>query len=532
MIELNKKLKEFGIQIKETTSDRANEILTMPAVKFVVDLHGMYNQVRKDLLQRRKDRQENFNNGTLPNFLEDTWHIRNSDWKTAKIPDDMSERKVEITGPPDRKMVINALNSGASCFMADFEDSCSPTWNNIIDGQVNLKDAVNRTIELKTEKKHYKLNDKTAKLMVRPRGWHLDEKHILVDGKPISASIFDFAMFMYHNGQTLFKRGETPAFYLPKLESHLEARLWNEIISMAQALLGIPRGTVRATVLIETLPAAFEMDEILWELKEHSGGLNVGRWDYIASFIKTLLYNKDFILPNKSLLGMTAPFMDYYSKLVSKTCHKRGIHAIGGMAAQIPDKSDEEKNKIAFEKVSEDKLREVKENKLDGCWCAHPGMVPVLRKVFDENIEGPNQISEILDIVIDQNNLLDIPKDLPITLDELKDNIRLFLEYEYNWIFNHKGAVGLRNKSGDLLMDDLATALIAFTQIKQWIYNCIEIEEKNLTHSFMLGFTDSIMLNLINKGYESDKLIKIRELLFDAIEADSGFIADLGYDYL
>src|SRR5438105_4863607 len=368
------------------------EILTSEAVKFLHALHARFESKRVDLLNERTRRQAEFDQGELPRFLQATAAIRESKWTVAPIPADLLDRRVEITGPTDRKMVINALNSGANVFMADFEDSNSPTWNNCIEGQVNIRDANLRTIEYRSpEGKDYRLVPNPAVLFVRPRGWHLVEKHFTVSGVPISASLFDFGLYLFHNFQTLLKSGTAPYFYLPKMESHLEARLWNDVFIFAQEYVRIPKGTIRATVLIETIPAAFEMDEILYELRDHSAGLNCGRWDYIFSFIKKFRNRPDFVLPERGGVTMEQPFLRSYVELLIHTCHKRGIHAMGGMAVQIPIRDNPDANEQAMERVRQDKLREARAGH-DGTWVAHPGLVAVAQAIFDEHVKRPNQL--------------------------------------------------------------------------------------------------------------------------------------------
>ncbi|MGD9953831.1 MAG: malate synthase A, partial [Burkholderiales bacterium] len=372
-----------GVSIAGRMTPEFAQILTPEALAFVAALHRQFEPRRRELMARRAARQKEFDSGKLPDFLAETRQIRESAWTIAPQPKDMLDRRVEITGPTDRKMVINALNSGASTFMADFEDANCPTWFNMIDGQVNLRDAVRRTITFEQGGKRYALNDKTAVLIPRPRGWHLVEKHVTVDGAPVAGGILDFGLLFFHNAKELLARGSGPYYYLPKMESHLEARLWNDIFRAAQDALGVPQGSIKATVLIETVLAAFEMDEILWELKEHSAGLNIGRWDYIFSCIKKFRSNKDFCLADRAQVTMTAPFLRAYALLLVKTCHQRGAPAMGGMAAQIPIKNDPQANEAALEKVRLDKLREVTDG-CDGTWVAHPGLVPVAKAVFDE----------------------------------------------------------------------------------------------------------------------------------------------------
>jgi malate synthase len=399
----------------------------------------------------------------MPEFLAETAPVRAAEWTVAPIPSDLLDRRVEITGPVDRKMIINALNSGASVFMADFEDSNSPTWQNNLDGQINLRDTVQGTITYASpEGKKYELAERLATLMVRPRGWHLDEKHLRVGGRPISASLFDFGLFFFHNAKALIAKGTGPYFYLPKLESHLEARLWNDVFNFAQDELGIPRGTIRATVLIETILAAFEMDEILYELREHSAGLNCGRWDYIFSFIKKFRNRPDFVLPNRAMVTMDRHFLNSYVLLLIETCHRRGIHAMGGMAAQIPIKNDPAANETALEKVRQDKLREVRAGH-DGTWVAHPGLVPIAKEVFDAHMKTPNQISRRLgDVQITDADLLKVPAG-EITEAGLRWNIDVGLQYLAAWLKGN-GCVPIYN-----LMEDAATCEICRAQVWQWV---------------------------------------------------------------
>ncbi|MSQ69878.1 MAG: malate synthase A [Betaproteobacteria bacterium] len=438
-------------------------ILSERAVAFLVGLHRAFEPRRQELLARRAARQKEFDAGKLPDFLPETAAIRNTDWTIAPQPKDMLDRRVEITGPTDRKMVINALNCGASTFMADFEDANCPTWHNVIDGQVNLRDAVRRTINFEQNGRQYKLNETVAVLIPRPRGWHLDEKHVMVDGKPVSASLFDFGLYFFHNARELLARGTGPYCYLPKMESHLEARLWNDVFKYSQDALGIPAGTIKATVLIETILAAFEMDEILWELKDHSAGLNIGRWDYIFSCIKKFRSNRDFCLADRSQVTMTAPFLRAYALSLVKTCHRRGAPAMGGMAAQIPIKNDAVANAAALEKVRQDKLREVTDG-CDGTWVAHPGLVPIAREVFDRHMPGPNQYDKQLpDVRVTARDLLNFQPEKPITEAGLRNNISVGIQYLGAWLAGN-GCVPVFN-----LMEDAATAEIFRSQIWQWI---------------------------------------------------------------
>jgi len=451
------------VQITRPRSEVQAQILTEQAVRFLAQLARRFEESRQQLLWRRRDRQQEIDAGRMPDFLAETAPIRAANWTVAPIPRDLLDRRVEITGPVDRKMIINALNSGASVFMADFEDSNSPTWQNNLDGQVNLRDAINGTIcYLSPEGKRYELAEKTATLMVRPRGWHLEEKHFLVGSKPISGSLFDFGLFFFHNAKALIAKGTGPYFYLPKLESRLEARLWNEVFNFAQDELGIPRGTIRATVLIETILAAFEMDEILYELRDHSAGLNCGRWDYIFSFIKKFRNRPNFVLPNRAQVTMDRHFLNSYVLLLIETCHRRSIHAMGGMAAQIPIKNDPAANKAALEKVRQDKLREVRAGH-DGTWVAHPGLVPVAKEVFDAYMKTPNQISRKLsEAQITSADLVTVP-DGDITEAGLRWNIDVGLQYLAAWLKGN-GCVPIYN-----LMEDAATCEICRTQVWQWV---------------------------------------------------------------
>ena len=439
------------------------DILNSEAQAFLSKLSARFEGRRQELLARRKVVQLKLDGNWRPDFLPETESVRQGNWKVAAIPHDLVDRRVEITGPVDRKMIINALNSGASVFMADFEDSNSPTWSNNIDGQQNLRDAILGTIQyVSPEGKRYELGAKLATLVVRPRGWHLDEKHYRIDGRPISGSLFDFGLFFFHNAKALIDKGTGPYFYLPKLESHLEARLWNDVFCFAQDELGIPRGTIRATVLIETILAAFEMDEILYELREHSSGLNCGRWDYIFSFIKKFSAHPEFVLPDRSLVTMEAHFLSSYVELLIQTCHRRGIHAMGGMAAQIPIRNDAAANEEALEKVRRDKLREVRAGH-DGTWVAHPGLVPIAKQIFDQYMPEPNQIAKPrIDRTITAKDLLEVPTG-EITEKGLRWNIDVGLQYLASWL-GGSGCVPIYN-----LMEDAATAEICRAQVWQWV---------------------------------------------------------------
>jgi len=452
-----------GVEIRAKPLPGQEQVLTTAALDFIAKLQRVFDSRRQDLLMRRARRQREFDAGRMPEFLSETVEIRASQWRIAAQPADLLDRRVEITGPTDRKMVINALNSGASTFMADFEDANCPTWANMIEGQINLRDAVRRTIGFEQAGKVYRLNDRTAVLIPRPRGWHLDEKHLWIDGRPVSGAIFDFALYFFHNARELVARGTGPYFYLPKMESHLEARLWNDIFKQAQNELGVPPGTIKATALIETVVAAFEMDEILWELREHSAGLNIGRWDYIFSCIKKFRANREFCLADRSRVTMTSPFMRAYALLLVKTCHRRGAPAMGGMAAQIPIKNDPVANEAALERVREDKLREVTDG-CDGTWVAHPGLVPVAREVFDQHMPQPNQYGKQRpDVNFGARDLLSFQPEAPITENGLRNNISVGIQYLGAWLAGN-GCVPVFN-----LMEDAATAEISRSQIWQWI---------------------------------------------------------------
>src|SRR5436305_5366845 len=459
-----------GIDIRGAKVPHIDDVLTPEAANFVAMLEREFGGRRRELLAKREERKKRLDAGELPDFLPETREIRESDWTVAPIPRDLVDRRVEITGPVDRKMIINALNSGASVFMADFEDANAPTWANNIDGQYNLRDAVRRTISFSSGAKEYRLNDVTATLLVRPRGWHLVEEHFHVDGKPVSASIFDFALYFFHNAKELLRRGTGPYFYLPKMESHLEARLWNEVFVRAQRELGIPNGSIRATVLIETILAAFEMHEILYELREHSAGLNCGRWDYIFSFIKKFRSRRDFITPDRIQITMDKAFLAAYVDLLIRTCHRRGIHAMGGMAAQIPIKSDPAANDAAMAKVEADKQREVRAGH-DGTWVAHPGLVPIAKRIFDAQMPGPHQIDKKRDDVrVTAKDLLRIPEGT-ITEKGVRQNVNVGILYLEAW-FGALGCVPLYN-----LMEDAATAEISRTQLWQWIHHGARLDD-------------------------------------------------------
>jgi len=462
---MNRTIDIEGIEVSGSITDDFSQILSPEALSFVGALAREFESRRKELLERRKTVQAEIDNGKMPDFLPETREIRESEWKIAPVPADLKDRRVEITGPVDRKMIINALNSGASTYMADFEDSHSPTWSGTLQGQINLRDAVNGTIDFESAAgKQYRLGDKIATLLVRPRGWHLVEKHLSVDGQPISASIFDFGLFFFHNAANLVAKGSGPYFYLPKMESHLEARLWNDIFIRAQDLLDIPAGTIKATVLIETIMAAFEMDEILYALKDHMAGLNCGRWDYIFSFIKRFKNIPAYLFPDRAQITMTRHCMHSYSLLAIKTCHRRGAHAIGGMAAQIPIKKDPEANALALKRVRADKNREATDGH-DGTWVAHPGLVQLAREEFDKVMPAPNQIENLReDVGVTADDLLKLPTGT-ITEEGVRTNIDVGIQYMAEWLLGN-GCVPIYN-----LMEDAATAEISRTQLWHWVHH-------------------------------------------------------------
>jgi malate synthase len=520
-----------GVEIKGPLTPAYKKILTPEALKFVAKLVRKHGPTRDKLLAYRDERQAAIDAGKLPGFLKETRKIRDGKWKVAPIPADLQDRRVEITGPVDRKMIINALNSGAKCFMADFEDSASPTWELMMQGQVNLADAVRRKISFTNEAgKEYKLNKQIATLIVRPRGWHLEERHILIDGRPAPGGIVDFALYFFHNAQELLKRGSGPYFYLPKMQSHLEARLWNSIFKDAQDELKIPQKTIKATVLIETLWAAFEMDEILYELRNHIVALNCGRWDYIFSCIKTLREHKDWIVPDRLQVTMDKHFLDSYSKLLCETCHKRGAFAMGGMAAFIPTK-DPAKNEEIFAKVAADKLREVK-NGHDGTWVAHPGLVPVAMKVFDTHMPTPNQVHKQFNYGIKAADLLKKPEG-QITEAGLRNNINVGVQYTEAWI-NGNGCVPLHN-----LMEDAATAEISRTQVWQWQHYGTKLADgRTVTPALILQILDEelagIRKQMGDARYYASRMIEAAGLMARMSTAPSceDFLTLPGYRYL
>lgn len=494
-------------------------LLTPEAEQFLRFLHHSFQTTRLNILEQRNLRQQQIHTGEWPRFRPETESIRQSDWQVAPIPADLQRRRVEITGPVDRRMIINALNSGADVFMADFEDANAPTWSNCLEGQMNLHDAIRGTISYTSPQgKAYQLNEKIAVLKVRPRGWHLEEKHFLVDGEPISASLFDFGLYFFHNAQELISRGSGPYFYLPKLESHEEAKLWNDVFVAAQTYLDIPIGTIKATVLIETILAAFEMDEILYVLRDHMAGLNAGRWDYIFSVIKKFHRFADFILPDRAEVTMRVPFMRAYTKLLVKTCHQRGAHAIGGMAAFIPNRRDERINQMAFDKVTADKELEAATG-FDGTWVAHPDLVPIARLPFDRIIgEAPHQKNRMLeDVSITATDLLDVRMDhAHVTEAGLRMNLNVGILYIASWL-RGVGAAAIHN-----LMEDAATAEISRAQVWQWIHHSVRTQEGRLVDR---AYVELILEDEISKikatvgeeGFVSDQYAEAETLFRDLI---------------
>lgn len=503
-----------GIEITASLTPEYRKTLTPEALLFVASLERQFRGTRDSLLAKRAERQKHIDAGVLPTFLSETVHIRESDWKVAPIPQDLLDRRVEITGPVERKMIINALNSGARVFMADFEDALSPSWDNVVGGQINLRDAVDETIEyISPEGKVYRPSEKTAVLMVRPRGWHLDEKHILIDARPATAALVDFGLYFFHNADRLIGKEKGVYFYLPKLQSHLEARLWNEVFTEAQKKMNVPHGTIRATVLIEHILAAFEMDEILYELKDHSAGLNCGRWDYIFSFIKTFRNHPNFVLPDRSLVTMTTDFMKAYVDLLIQTCHRRGIHAMGGMAAQIPVK-DPTANEEAMAKVAADKWREVRAGH-DGTWVAHPGLIPLATEIFDEEMPTPNQIHvRREEVKVTSNDLLNVPRGT-ITEKGLRTNVGVGLLYLMSWIRN-SGCVPINN-----LMEDTATAEICRTQIWQWIRHGARLDDgRRVDQKLFRQILSQEVDNIKSEGEEPAKLEGVAILLESLVTSE------------
>jgi malate synthase len=505
-----------GVEITGPLRPGYGRILTPEALAFIADLERTFGPERRRLLARRAELQHKLDQGWRPDFLPETRKVRDSDWTVAPIPKDLLDRRVEITGPVDRKMVINALNCGANVYMADFEDASTPTWDNLIEGQMNLIDAVRRSISFDdpASRKHYELNPKIATLLVRPRGWHLPEAHVLVDGQPMSGALFDFGLYFFHNAKELKQRGSGPYFYLPKLEGHLEARLWNDVFVHAQSALGLPKGTVRATVLIETIMAAFEMDEIIYELKDHMGGLNCGRWDYIYSYIKKFAEDPKAVMPDRAQVTMTTHFLQSYVRLLIKTCHRRNIHAMGGMAAQIPIKNDPAANDAAMAKVRADKEREVSEGH-DGTWVAHPGLVALAKEVFDKGMPEANQIArKRQDVNITAADLLKVPTG-QVTEAGLRSNINVGLGYVESWL-RGLGCVPLYN-----LMEDAATAEISRSQVWQWIRHSAKLTDGRTIDRKLAGkILDQELDKLKASAPAGNRYDDAAKLFRDMIEAE------------
>jgi malate synthase len=519
-----------GVAVLGPESASARRVLVPAALDFVAALHRQFNPRRLELLERRAARQAELDAGGEFDYLAETSDVRAADWRVASAPSDLDNRRVEITGPVDRKMMINALNSGAQVFMADFEDALSPTWDNVVQGQQNLIDAVRRRIEVSTpEGKTYHLNDRTATLVVRPRGWHLVDKHVLVDGAPVAASLLDFGLYLFHNAGDLLDRGSGPYFYLAKLESHHEARLWNDVFVAAQEVLGIPHGSIRATVLIETVAAAFEMDEILYELRDHAAGLNAGRWDYIFSIIKKFRNRPEAVLPDRAQVTMAVPFMRAYTELLVKTCHRRGAHAIGGMAAYIPNRRDSEANDLALARVRDDKLRESGDG-FDGTWVAHPDLVPVALEVFQRVLNGrPHQKERLRpEVKVGSRQLADIRvPDGKITQAGVRANIAIALQYLDAWLSGN-GAAAINN-----LMEDTATAEISRAQLWQWLRHSVAIDGQQLfTPALYQRMRDEELASL--GGPQASRLGEAAEILDHLVlERDFvDFLTLIAYDKL
>jgi len=525
---------EGRVDFKRVADNTFKEVLTEEALEFLSILHKKFNKKRLELLKKRNLVQKKFDKGAFPNFPTETQDIREGDWVAAPLPEDLLDRRVEITGPTDRKMVINALNSGAKVFMADFEDSNAPTWNNLMEGQINLRDAIQRTItfENKLKGKTYQLNENVATLLVRPRGLHLNEKHLLVKGEEMSGSLVDFGLYFFHNAKQLIANGSGPYFYLPKLEHYEEARWWNDVFAFAQEHLGIPQQTIKATVLIETITASFQIDEIIYELRDHMAGLNCGRWDYIFSYIKKFRNHENFLVPNRDQVTMATPFMEAYSLRVIQRCHKRGVHAMGGMAAQIPIKNDEEANKIAYDKILNDKKREVK-NGHDGTWVAHPGLVAIAMEVFNKNMPTKNQIHiKRAELDITEDQLVEMPKGT-ITEGGIRKNINVGILYLESWL-GGVGAAALYN-----LMEDAATAEISRTQLWQWLHKEVVLDDGRKFDIEMYVNLQNEELEKIKTMVGNDRFVKgkfdLAVQLFDELvlsEEYQEFLTLEAYNYL
>lgn len=520
-------------QFEILPENQYENLFTNELEDFLVALHRKFNERRLELLSQRRLGQVEFDHGNMPKFPRETKNIRESEWVCAPLPQDLLDRRVEITGPVDRKMIINALNSGASTFMADFEDSNAPTWDNCMEGQINLKDAIDRKIDFVGDNgKAYQLNEKHAVLLVRPRGLHLNEKNIKIDGEEASGSLVDFGMYFFRNAKTLLEKGSGPYFYLPKLEHYKEAKWWNDIFVFAQDYIKIPQGSIKATVLIETITASFQLDEILYELKEHSSGLNCGRWDYIFSYIKKFRNLSEFLVPDRDQVTMTSPFMSAYSKRVIQVCHKRNVHAMGGMAAQIPVKNDDAANEAAYAKVSADKEREVK-NGHDGTWVAHPALVKVAKDIFDAHMPNANQIDKKCDdYTITEEQLLEVPKG-DITENGVRKNINVGILYMESWLMG-VGAAAIYN-----LMEDAATAEISRTQVWQWLNNKASLADgRTLTKDLVLQWEVEELLKIKqyvgDKRYETGKFELATQLFNELIFADKfeDFLTLKAYPYI
>jgi malate synthase len=521
-----------SIKVEGDLKPEYKKILTPEAKDFLLKLHKEFNPRRLELLKKRVERQKELDKGVEPTFLKDTAHIRkDTKWKAPSIPKDLEQRWVEITGPTDKKMVINALNSGADTYMADFEDANAPTWENMIEGQANLIDAIDRTLTFKNpDGKEYKLKDKTATLIVRPRGWHLDEKHVIIDGQPISGSLFDFGLYFFHNAKRLIKKGSGPYFYLAKIENHQEAKLWNDVFAFSEKELGIKHGTIRATVLIETLLAAFEMEEILYELRDYTSGLNAGRWDYIFGIIKSF-NKKNFLLPDRGEITMTVPFMRAYTEHLINVCHKRGAHAMGGMAAFIPSRKDPKINEIAMAKVTEDKVRESKDG-FDGTWVAHPDLVSIAHDVFKEQLKGKaNQLERLRDDVHTNEKQL-IKFDVPggkITEEGFRKNISVAIQYIASWL-GGVGAAAINN-----LMEDAATSEISRSQLWQWLHHNAKLDNGTpLTDKLYLKYADEEVNKIKQAGNKIPHVDQARKILDDLVLAKefTPFLTLKAYDIL
>lgn len=526
-------IRQSQIQLSNLTLTNYPEILTDDALTFLAELHQMFDKRRLDLLAYREAQQALFDTGVTPNFPSETKSIRESNWKAAPIPADLLDRRVEITGPVDRKMVINALNSGANTFMADFEDSTAPTWENVMEGQMNLRDANAKEIELydSVKQKTYTLNEDTAVLLVRPRGLHLNEKHLMLGTEQLSGSLVDFGLYVFHNTQTLLSQGTAPYFYLPKLENYEEARWWNDVFVFSQEYLEVPVGTFKCTLLVETITASFQLNEFIYELKNHIVGLNCGRWDYIFSYIKKLKNHTGFVVPNRDQVTMTTPFMAAYSKLVISVCHKRGIHAMGGMAAQIPIRNNASANEIAINKVKADKEREVL-NGHDGTWVAHPGLVTVAKEVFDQHMPTPNQIDKQLNLQITAEELLAMPEGT-ISEEGVRKNINVAILYLESWL-RGKGAAALYH-----LMEDAATAEISRTQLWHWLDKRIRLDDGreftlDLYQELLDDEVENIILvcgpEVIRKGKYKEAVTLLNNLITK--EEFDEFLTLPAYDYL